>query len=98
MIVGSLAVSFVVLTSPPPETVTVLVRGLVADAATLTVTVMIGYVELPARTSLRVHVSVPRTQVHPVPAIWVAVSPAGRLSVTVTVPLVGLRPAFLATI
>jgi hypothetical protein len=34
-------------------------------------------------------------QVHPVPLILVAVSPDGMVSVTVTVPEVGLPPVFV---
>ena len=41
MVVGSLAVSLVVLASPPPETLTVLVK-FVAFGATVTVSVMGG--------------------------------------------------------
>src|SRR2546430_2338935 len=42
-----------------------------------------------AKASLRVQVSVPSTQVQPVPAMLVALSLAGIVSVTVTTPLFG---------
>src|SRR2546430_13730374 len=48
--------------------------------------------------SLWVQVSVPSTQVQPVPAMLVALRPAGRVSVTVTTPLVGAKPEFVAVI
>ena len=41
---------------------------------------------------LRVQVRVPSTQLQPVPLIAVAVNPAGRVSVTVTMPLVVAKP------
>jgi hypothetical protein len=45
--------------------------------------------------SLRVQVAPP--QVHPVPAIDTNARPAGTVSLTVTVPLVGPAPAALLT-
>ena len=47
---------------------------------------------------LRVQVKVPRTQVQLVPLMAVAVNPTGRLSVTVTVPLVFAPPEFVTVI
>ena len=44
--------------------------------------------------SLRVQVSVPRTQFHPVPVIETAVNPVGSVSVTVMVPAVTPGPLF----
>src|ERR1051326_144643 len=43
-------------------------------------------------------VSVPRVKLQPVPFIDVAVRPAGRVSVTVTVAVVGPRPLLLTMI
>ena len=40
-------------------------------------------------------VSVPSTQFQPVPLMAVAVSPAGKVSVTVTIPLVTSVPEFV---
>ena len=40
----------------------------------------------------------PSTQVQPVPLMAVAVSPAGKVSVTVTVPLVAAKPELVAVI
>src|SRR5215472_15764132 len=88
IVVGSLAASLAVLTSPPPETVAVLATLAGALAATLTVRIKGGYDPPAARTSLRVQVSVARTQLHPEPLSAVALRPVGRLSVTVTVPVV----------
>src|SRR3954470_12307713 len=60
-----------------------------ASLLTLTVTEIGGYADPAASASLRVHVSVRNVQFHPEPAIAVAVSPAGIVSITVTSPLVG---------
>jgi len=81
--VTSLAESFAVLDSAPPETVAVLVTDDAALAATFTVSV-IGSKLVPANsTSPRVHCSGERVQFQFVPLRSVAVSPAGRVSVTV---------------
>src|SRR5207249_301870 len=47
-----------------------------------------------ASVSVRVQFRLASVQVHPVPAILVAVSPVGNVSVTLTCPLVGLPPMF----
>ena len=47
---------------------------------------------------MRVHVRVARLQFQPYPLRPVAVRPVGRVSVTVTVPLVGLLPALVTVI
>jgi hypothetical protein len=96
-LVGSVAVSFAVLTSPPPETVAVLVTELAADWATLTVIEMAGNDPLLATMSVLVQVTTCTTipQVQPVPVATVGVSPAGSVSVTVLVPLVAVPPTLL---
>jgi hypothetical protein len=48
--------------------------------------------------SLRVQVRVARVQLQPLPLNAVAVNPAGSVSTTVTVPLVGRVPIFDTTI
>ena len=94
MIVLSVAVLFVASNSPPPDTVAVFTRGLVAFAATFTVTEM-GKVWLPTGNDPTfVQVSVASVQVQLEPLIAVAVIPAGRVSVTVMVPLVAPPPVF----
>ena len=40
----------------------------------------------------------PKVQLHPVPLMAVAVKPLGKVSVTVTVPLVGPEPMLLTVI
>ena len=96
--VRSAAVSFVVSVSPPPETVAVLVNDAGAFAATFTVTEM-GKVWLPAGNDPTfVQVSVASVQLQLKPLIAVAVIPAGRVSVTVMVPLVGPPPLFFTVI
>ena len=97
MLVGSLAVSFAVLTSPPPPTVAVLVTAFAADWATATVIEIPGYDPLLPTTSVLVHVTVcaAMAQVQPVPEAAVGVRPAGRVSVTVAVPLVAAPPTLL---
>jgi hypothetical protein len=72
---------------PPPDTLTWFTCGEVALAATLTVTVMAGYADPPAKASLREHAFA--EQFHPLPVIDTNVRPAGNVSVTVTVPLAG---------
>src|SRR5205807_941929 len=52
----------------------------------------------PASASLRVQVLLPLGHVHPVPLIDTSVSPAGTVSVTVTVPLVGAAATALLTV
>ena len=81
--VTSLAESFAVLASLPPETVAVLVTDDGALAATFTVSV-IGSKLVPANnTSPRVHCRGERVQIQFGPLRSVAVSPAGRVSLTV---------------
>ena len=89
--------SFAVLTSPPPETVAVLVTELAPDCATFTVIEMTGNDPLLATTAVLVQVTVCATipQVQPVPDAAVGVSPAGSVSVTVLVPLVAVPPTLL---
>lgn len=98
MVVGSCATLFPVFVSPPPETVAVLTTVDAAFKATSTVRVIGGYAagEAPSE-SARVQVRFARTQLHPVPLIAVAVSPLGRTSTTVTVPLLARFP-MLATV
>src|SRR5271165_5564279 len=79
--VTSVAVLFPGVLSPPPETTAVLVKLAGATPETFTVKVIAGYAAPPARTSLLVHIRMLSVQVHPVPAIAVAVSPAGSRSV-----------------
>src|SRR2546430_4495545 len=95
--VRSVAVSFAVSTSPPPETVAVLVTELAADCATFTVIEIAGNDPLLATTSVLVHVAGCATIAHdhPVPDAAVGVSPAGSVSVTVVVPLVAVPPMLL---
>src|SRR5438270_204217 len=76
---------------PPPETVTEFTSGDAAFAATVTLTVIAEYPAPAARLSVRVQVRL--THVHPAPVIEASVRPAGRVSATVTVPLVGPAPA-----
>src|SRR5579863_5133126 len=95
-VVGSVAVSFAVLVSPPPATATMFVTDVAALDATFTVSVMDGYAVLAAKASLRVHDAGLTVQVQPVPAIAVAVNPVGTVSVTVTMPVVEAFPTLLA--
>src|SRR5450631_4480295 len=95
--VRSLAVSFVVSVSPPPETVAMLVSEAGAFGATFTVTAM-GKVWLPTGNDpTLVQVSVATVQIQLAPVIAVAVIPTGNVSVTVMVPLVGPPPVFFTT-
>src|ERR1700674_728300 len=58
-----------------------------------------GYEAPAANASERVQVTICPTgagQVHPAPAAAVGVNPAGRVSVTVTVPLVATLPELVA--
>ena len=98
IVVVSDAVLFAVLVSLPPETTAVLVTEGGACAETFTVRVMAGYEALAASASLRVQVRVPSEQVHPVPDIPVAVRPDGRLSLTLTVPMVAAVPLLVTVI
>jgi hypothetical protein len=92
------SVSLGVLLAPPPDTVAVLTNGVEAFAATLTVSV-IGSNELPmAKESDRLQVSVPSTQFQFAPLMAVAVRPDGKVSVTVTVPVVAAPPTLLTKI
>src|SRR2546430_6532172 len=77
--VGSLALSFVMFASPPPETVAVLVTEAAANCATFTVIEMAGNDPLLATTAVLVQVTVCATipQVQPLPDAAVGVSPAG---------------------
>src|SRR5262249_16744022 len=90
--VGSLAVLFAVLISPPPETDAEFVKFEGASLATVTVRVIAGKFEPAANASFRVHDRDRSTQFHPAPSSAVAVRAAGRVSVTVTVPLVESPP------
>ena len=97
IVVGSEAVSLPVLVSLPPETTTVLVTEGGALVDTLTVSVITGYDVPAARASERVHVKLPMEQAQPAPLMVVAVRPAGRESVRLTVPMVG-PPPLLVTV
>ena len=98
MVVTSLAVSLEVMTSPPPETVAVLVRLEGAVPATLTVSVIAEKLEPAVSALLRVQGPNGWVQLHPVPDMAVPVRPAGRLSVTVTVPVVEAKPLLVTVI
>lgn len=90
--VGSLAVSFAVFDSPPPETVAVLVTFPAAPLATFTVTV-IGSKLVPANSvSPRVHCKEERVQFQLAPLMSVAVMPADRVSFTVIRAVVSAGP------
>jgi len=85
IVVESVSVSLLVISSPPPETVTELTKVLLGGlAATVTVKVMGGKLDAAARPSVRVQVRVATMQVQPVPDIAVAVKPVGSVSTTVT--------------
>ncbi len=94
IVVGSAAPSLAVFSSPPPLTVPALTTVAGALGATLTVSVIVGYVAPAPSASARVHVSVASVHVHPAPAIAVALSPAGNASETTTTSDVGPAPAF----
>src|SRR2546423_3538952 len=98
ILVRSVAVSFAVLTSPPPETEAVFVNGVPAACVTSTVIEIVGNVPLLAIASVLVQVTVwaATPQLQPVPDAAVGVNPAGRMSVTVVVPLVTVPPTLLA--
>jgi hypothetical protein len=94
IVVGSLAESLLVFSSPPPDTDAEFVTELDALLATSTVTVTAGYDDPDVSASERMHVKVPTVQLQPVPEIAVAIRPLGSVSVAVTVPLVGPGPEF----
>ena len=81
---------------PPPDTSVWVVTCEGALPDTLTETVMPGYAEPPLRASLRVQLPLPHD--HPEPDMLLSVNPVGRVSLTVTVPLVGPAPAPLLTV
>src|SRR5260221_10830345 len=97
-VVASRAVSFEVLVSPPPDTATVFV--IEAAAELLTFTVRVSSEELTPALQAPTHLecTLPLVQDHPVPAIAVAVSPEGNVSVTVTVPDVAPLPLLFTVI
>src|SRR4029077_3649820 len=99
MLVGSVAVSFAVLTSLPPETVAVLVTDTGAVCRTVTVMVIDGYEAPDASASIRVQVTVcaATPQPQPVPVAADGVKPAGSVSTTVTLPLVAAEPMLLTS-
>jgi hypothetical protein len=92
MVVGSFAVSLDVLVSPPPATVAkfMTLAGAVAD--TLTVSVIVGKAVLADSIVFVVQLSATTLQTQPEPLMAVAVSPAGKVSTRVTVPLVTAVP------
>jgi hypothetical protein len=100
MVVGSEAESLLVFVSPPPDTVTVLVTLAGALLATLTASVIAGKLPAAATTVVLVQVTVwlAIPQLQPVPVALAGVSPAGTVSVTVAVPLVGPFPTLLTVI
>jgi hypothetical protein len=95
IVVGSLAVG--ALLAPPPDALALFVRGDVAFAATLTVTVMAVPLALAAIADVLVQVAVWPLPLHvqPVPLAALYVKPAGSVSVTVIVPEVGPVPVLL---
>ena len=80
---------------PPPDTVVVFTTELAALLAIFTISVMDGYVAAADSTSLLLQVSGDNVHVQPVPLIAVAVSPAGNVSLTLTVPDVEPWPMLL---
>ena len=98
MMVGFVAVSFAKFVSPPPDTVAMFVTLAGAFAATVTVNVIGGKLAPTVRVSLREQIRFATTQFHPAPAIAVAVSPVGKVSVTETgTAVVAREPLFVAT-
>jgi hypothetical protein len=81
--------------SPPPLIVKVGCKVAGALLATATFSVITGWLPPTAKASDRVQVSPPAFVVQPVPDMPVEVSPAGRLAVTVKVPLEAAAPALL---
>jgi hypothetical protein len=98
IVVGSVATLVPISISSALESVTELVTLAAASAVTFTRTVMAGKLELAASESVRVQLSGERPHDQPVPEIDVAMRPAGRVSVTVTVPAVAEPPAFWTAI
>jgi hypothetical protein len=94
-IVASLVELFPVLASPPPPTVALFVTVEGAVVETFTVSVIGAYELPPANPSLRVQVSVDGVQTQPAPLRAVADNPAGKVSATVTVPVVVPAPLFV---
>ena len=82
--------------APPPVTLARLVNWPGAAADTFTVTVIAEYEDPPIKASERVQAGA--VHVQPLPAIDARVKPAGRTSVTVTVPAVVPAPAPLVTV
>ena len=94
--VGSLAVSFEVSVSPPPETVAVFVTVDAALFPTFTVMVM-GSKLVPANSvSPRVQPRGWSVQFQKGPLMSVAVSPAGRASLTLMIAVVSAPPVPLS--
>src|SRR5580765_4422269 len=91
----SAAVLLDALMSPAVVTVAVLVMFGGALPATFAVSVIDGYAPPAASESLRTHGPAGCVQVQPAPPMLVAISPAGRPSLTVTVPPVGPSPTLL---
>src|SRR5258708_562771 len=96
MVVASEAESLPVLVSPPPATEPLLLMDLRGLLATSTVKVMAGKLPPAAKASERVQLKVPTVQLQPDPPMAVAVKPMGKVSVTVTVPLVDPLPPLVA--
>src|SRR5215831_17659532 len=95
IVVTSVAVSFEALISPPPPTVTMLVTLAGASRATSTVRTIDGYAAPGPSASVRAQVSVGIEHDQPLPASEVAVRPAGRLSTTLTCPVLTPVPTLL---
>jgi hypothetical protein len=93
--VGSLAVSLDVLVSAPPETLTELVTLAGAVVDTLTTSVITGKTPLAGSTVVVVQFNAKILHDQPEPLSAVAVSPAGKLFTTVTVPLVAAVPELI---
>src|SRR5262245_23850586 len=97
IVVGSLAELLLESTSPPPETMAVLVTDAGALGATFTVIVIGGYPAPGASGSLRVQGMLwpPTVHIQPVPVAPVNISPEVSASVTVMAPAVGESPVLL---
>ena len=97
IVVGSLDESSDVSSSPPPETVAVFVTASGAFDATVTGTVIAGKLAAAAIAAVLVHETTCRVVVHvqPPPVAAPGVSPAGKVSVIVVVPLVAAGPSLL---
>src|ERR1035437_6987593 len=98
IVVGSFAVLFAALLSPPPETVTLLVTVDGALFVTLTVRVIAGWLAPGTSAESRVQVNVARVHDQPPELILVAVSPLGSVSVMVIVPMASVSPLFVTVI